>query len=265
MNMNSNIDEAKYILHKALDESRDNIRKATDEARRKIPGYTQAVNEYQEQTIQAAREITDNYLESQKQIINSLQSAWLPQIEAANGVLTSWISPRHLTDSYARIVSNIADNTVTTTRLLNNTLFTNLESFEKSIQSIRDNAREFSRICVNSAKILEHVSKDNTSAIGAATSEQERKYEEGAAGTEIGRNDDPLTEYRKNEPMTPAKIKEHEPTAVKREMTEKITEQGKPNPEAARERARRSGMAKGTAGAAGTGNEYEQGAAGTNK
>ena len=36
-------------------------------------------------------------------------------------------------------------------------------------------------------------------------------------------------------------------------------------PEAAKERARRSGMAKGAAGAAENGDEYEQGAAGTNK
>ena len=86
-------------------------------------------------------------------------------------------------------------------------------------------------------------------------------------GTEVGRKDDPLTEYREKEPMTPAKIKEHEPTAVKREMTEHIVESGKevPNPEAARERARRTGMAKGTAGSAETGTEYEQGAAGKNQ
>jgi hypothetical protein len=92
-----------------------------------------------------------------------------------------------------------------------------------------------------------------------------RTFEEGGPGTEIGRKDDPLTEYREKEPMTPAKIKEHEPTAVKREMTEHIVDPGKevPNPEAAKERARRSGMAKGTAGAAETGSEYEQGAAGT--
>src|ERR671938_545133 len=51
-------------------------------------------------------------------------------------------------------------------------------------------------------------------------------YEEGAPGTESGRKDDPLTSYRDKEPMTPAKIKEHEPTAVKREMTEKIVESG---------------------------------------
>src|SRR4051812_1205684 len=99
------------------------------------------------------------------------------------------------------------------------------------------------------------------------TDEQEREYEEGAAGTEVKRKEDPLKEYRGKEPMTPAKEKEHEPTAVKREMTEKITEPGKevPNPEAAKEIARRSGMAKGTAGSTATGDEYEQGAAGTNK
>src|ERR1041384_8754605 len=95
---------------------------------------------------------------------------------------------------------------------------------------------------------------------------QTSKFEEGGPGTEIGRKDDPLTEYREKEPMTPAKIKEHEPTAVKREMTEHIVDPGKevPNPEAAEERARRSGMAKGTAGSAETGSEYEQGAAGAN-
>jgi hypothetical protein len=92
-------------------------------------------------------------------------------------------------------------------------------------------------------------------------------YEEGAPGTEMGRKDDSLTEYREKEPMTPAKIKEHEPTAVKREMTERITESGQTgtSPEEAAEIARKKGMAKGTAGAAETGSEYEQGAAGANK
>jgi hypothetical protein len=99
-------------------------------------------------------------------------------------------------------------------------------------------------------------------------SESEREYEEGAQGTEVNRKDNPLKEYRSKEPMTPAKIKEHEPTAVKRAMDDqKIVEEGKTgkNPEEAREIARSKGMAKGTAGAAPTGSEYEQGAAGTNK
>ncbi|MBV9178820.1 MAG: hypothetical protein JO297_17475, partial [Nitrososphaeraceae archaeon] len=89
-------------VNRALDETKDNIRRHIDEARREIPRYTQAANEYQEQTIQASRELADNYIESQKEIINSLQSAWLPQIEAANRLFTtSWVSPRNATEIYA--------------------------------------------------------------------------------------------------------------------------------------------------------------------
>ena len=101
-----------------------------------------------------------------------------------------------------------------------------------------------------------------------STSRGTGAYEEGAPGTETGRKDDPLTSYRDKEPMTPAKIKEHEPTAVRRDSSDqKIVEPGQTgtNPEEAAEIARKKGMAKGTAGAAETGSEYEQGAAGSNK
>ena len=90
-------------------------------------------------------------------------------------------------------------------------------------------------------------SNENTSSSG-----QEKEYGEGGAGTEVGRKEDPLTEYREKEAMTPAKIKEHEPTAVKRDPSDqKIVEPGQEtaNPEEAKEKARRSGMTKGTAGA----------------
>jgi hypothetical protein len=92
-------------------------------------------------------------------------------------------------------------------------------------------------------------------------------FEEGAPGTETGRKDDSLTEYREKEPMTPAKIKEHEPTAVKREMSEKIVEPGKQGTDTneAAELARKKGMAKGLAGASETGSEFEQDSTGTNK
>ena len=60
-----------------------------------------------------------------------------------------------------------------------------------------------------------------------------------------------LGQYEVSEPMSHAKIKEHEPTGVKREMKENITgaETTTSTIEDARENARRSGMTKGTAGA----------------
>ena len=155
--------EQQHSVNRALDQTRDNIRRATDEARREIPRYTQAVNEYQEQTIRAARELADNFLESQKEIINSFQLAWLPHIEAANRVINaSWVSPRHFADNYARVVSTLADNTVVATRLVNNTIFANLEAFKTSVQNARDNAKEFSRIGVNTARTVEQASRDTT-------------------------------------------------------------------------------------------------------
>jgi hypothetical protein len=133
-----------------------------------------------------------------------------------------------------------------------------LKGSKDKVMDTKDKAKDK----VTSAK--ETVSSSSTSS---SYGKQERESEEGGAGTEVGRKEDPLTSYREKEPMTPAKIKEHEPTAVKREMTEKIVEpgQGATNSEEAKEKARKSGMAKGAAGAAETGSKSEQGAAGTNE
>jgi hypothetical protein len=155
--------EQQQSINRSLDETKDNIRRTADEARKEIPRYTQAVNEYQEETIQAARQMADNYLESQREIINSVQSAWLPQVEAANRVFTSnWTAPRHVTQHYARLVSAFADNTIAVTKLVNNAMFANLEAFKTSVQTARDNVKEFSRIGVNNAKTFEQVARETT-------------------------------------------------------------------------------------------------------
>jgi hypothetical protein len=109
--------------------------------------------------------------------------------------------------------------------------------------------------------------KDKVLGAGESAKDTVTGHDEDRITTEAGQKDDPLTSYRDKEPMTPAKIKEHEPTAVKREMTERIAEPGQTGTtsEEAAELARKKGMAKGTAGAAETGSEYEQGSAGSNK
>ena len=106
--------------------------------------------------------------------------------------------------------------------------------------------------------------KDKVLGAGEEAKDTVTGHDEDRYSTGAGQKDDPLTLYREKEPMTPAKIKEHEPTAVKREMTEKIGQTGT-NAQDAAEIARKKGMAKGTAGASETGGEYEQGAAGSNK
>ena len=74
-----------------------------------------------------------------------------------------WVSPRRATELYARTVSSVADNTIAATRLVNNTVFANMEAYRTFIQHERDNAKEFSRINVNTAKTSEQSARNTVS------------------------------------------------------------------------------------------------------
>ena len=143
--------EQQQAVNKALDETRDNIKKTTNEARKEIPRYTQIVNDYQENTIQAIREITDNFVDSQKDIIVNSFRLW-----------SDWVSsPRQVAENYGKIVSSFADNAVAATRVLNNTVFANLDSVNTSVQHTTENVKELSKIGANTVKTFQQVSSDN--------------------------------------------------------------------------------------------------------
>ena len=73
--MASNKEEKnKERVNIAIDETKSTVRKTTDEAVKEIPRFTKAVNEYQQATIQATKDIADSFLESQKEVIHSMQS-----------------------------------------------------------------------------------------------------------------------------------------------------------------------------------------------
>jgi hypothetical protein len=171
--------EQEQLVNRALDQTKENIRKAIDEARNEIPRSTQVVNEYQEQTIQATREIAESYIDAQKQIVNSFQSAFVPVVENVYQVFwNNWMSPRRITEIYTKTVSSFADNTIAATRLANNTVFANMETFKRSIHNTKDNAKEFSRIGVNAVKTFEQTSRDTSSNFSVAIEgqQQQRQY-----------------------------------------------------------------------------------------
>jgi len=145
-----------------LDETKSTVKKSTDEAVKEIPRFTKAVNEYQEETIQATKDIADSFLESQKEVIHSMQSLWVPYIEnVQNSYLSYWVSPQRVTENYARAVSNIVDNTIVASRLANNELFATMDAWTNAIQHARDNAKEFSRLNANVANTFENAARDN--------------------------------------------------------------------------------------------------------
>src|SRR5215216_7491639 len=151
-------------ISRSLDEAKDNIKKSLDESKNQIPRINNIVNSYQEQSLQTAKEISEEYIDSQKEVINSLQSAWRPINENYNGMVTSFASPDSIAKAYTRFVSNLADNTVSAIRLTNNIIFSNLDSMKSVMQQAKDNSKHLSNLSVNTAKTFEQNSRQLTSA-----------------------------------------------------------------------------------------------------
>jgi hypothetical protein len=164
-NFNNNAQGFKESVNRSLDEAKDNIRKSIDESKNQIPRINNIVNSYQEQSLQTAKEVSEEYIDSQKEIINSLQSAWAPYSESFNGLVTRFSSPDAATKAYARFVSNVADNTVSAIRLTNNIIFSNLDSWKTVLQQAKDNSKHLSNLSVNTAKTFEQNSKELTAAV----------------------------------------------------------------------------------------------------
>jgi hypothetical protein len=164
-NFNNNTQGFKESVNRSLDEAKDNIKKSLDESKNQIPRINNIVNSYQEQSLQTAREVSEEYIDSQKEVINSLQSAWAPYSESFNGLVTRFSSPDAATKAYARFVSNVADNTVSAIRLTNNIIFSNLDSWKTVLQQAKDNSKHLSNLSVNTAKTFEQNSKELTAAV----------------------------------------------------------------------------------------------------
>lgn len=161
-NINDNTNDFKETLNRSFDETKNNINKSIDESKNQIPHYNNIVNKYQEQALQTAKEISEEYIESQKAIIHSIQSAWKPYNESFVGFVNRWNSPDAFVKAYSKYVSNIADNAVSAVRLSNNIIFSNLDSWKSGFQQARDNSRHIFNQNVNAAKAFEHHIKEAT-------------------------------------------------------------------------------------------------------
>jgi hypothetical protein len=150
---------------RSIDETKDNIHKAIDEARRETPRYSQTITEFQNQTAEATREIADNFLDSQKEVINSMQSAWTPVIHRTTGGIMAtplFFSPTQLADIYARTIGAITEAYIASIRMANNLLFAGIEATRATTNYTRQNSKEAARITSNTARIFAQTAAKET-------------------------------------------------------------------------------------------------------
>jgi hypothetical protein len=163
-NIQNNQQDFSQSVNRSLDQTKDNINRSIDESKKQIPHYNDIVNSYLEQTLQSIKEITENYIESQKSIINSLQSAWRPYQQNVNTTVNSWNSPESVANAYSRFVSTFADNTVSALRTTNNIIFSNFDSWKSALQQAKDSSKQIFNENVNAAKTFDQNTRELTAA-----------------------------------------------------------------------------------------------------
>ena len=62
--------------------------------------------------------------------------------------------------AYSRCVSNFADNAVSSMRVANNMIFSNLDSWKSGLQQARDNSKHIFNQNVNAAKTFEQNARE---------------------------------------------------------------------------------------------------------
>lgn len=166
-------------INRSIYETKDNVSRAIEEVRRETPRYSQTVTDFQNETAEATREIADNFLDSQKEVINSMQSAWTPFAERTSsggggnnnywmiGMIQPWswmgMSPRDMADIYARGISVMTDSVAAGTRMATNMMFAGIEASRATTNYARHNSREIARITSNTARIFGQNTRETVS------------------------------------------------------------------------------------------------------
>jgi hypothetical protein len=194
-------------INRSIDETKDNVSRAIEEVRRETPRYSQTVTDFHNETAEAMREITVTFLDSQKEVINSMQSAWAPFAERTSssssdgssnnywmmGMMMqpwwSWwmgMSPRDMVNIYARSISVMTDLVTASTRMATNMMFAGIEASRATTNYAKYSSKEIARITSNTARIFgqntrETVSKMQEGSYGGTTTTT------GTAATTTGR------------------------------------------------------------------------------
>ena len=153
-------------LEQAFDESKTNIDKSIREARNQIPRYTETVNQVQEQTLQATKDITESYLEYQKQTIDSLQSISTPCLYNVNSqLLNNQEYFRRIPEIYSKIVNNFAENTISMSKIFNDMAFSNIELFKNVVDNTKKQSKHLAEIGKRNISAYERIERENNDVL----------------------------------------------------------------------------------------------------
>lgn len=155
--------EQEKAIDRTIEETKGNTNKVLNEARREIPQITAEFHDYQEQNIRAVKEMTSTFLESQREVASSIQSATSRGQQPITTIATNWMlwpysywaSPKQAIEAYSRAASNFSDVTIAATRLSNELSIASMESTRALIQRQLNDTKAISRYMMEIAHEIE--------------------------------------------------------------------------------------------------------------
>jgi hypothetical protein len=175
-------------VNRSFDETKDNVSRAIDEVRRESPRYSQIVSDFHNETSDAMREITVTFLDSQKEVVNSMQSAWAPFAErtasssgdrsdsnyALMNMMQPWwgwwtgISPKDMATIYARNISIMTDFITASTRMVTNMMFAGIEASRAATNYARYSSKEIAKVTSITARMFGQTTRETVSKLQEA-------------------------------------------------------------------------------------------------
>lgn len=111
----------------------------TNETRNQVPYYAQVITDMREQADQTTQKMTENYMEYQKQALNSFQSVFMPYFENVNYQL--WNNQeffKRLPEMYSMMTRIYAENLIAFGRFFNDAVFSNIGFFNNSFKEAKE-------------------------------------------------------------------------------------------------------------------------------
>jgi hypothetical protein len=150
------IEQQQQTVDRIIDNTKENIHKVTDEQIIQNSRSIDAIKDVQDKSAQALRDILDGTLEVQKELTKALEYIWSSQEETGyNTGWTKWASPKGMAETYSKMVSTYADNTITMNRAMRDILIANMRTcITLSTQQASNYAKGLSKIGSNMQKIF---------------------------------------------------------------------------------------------------------------
>ena len=165
--------EFQQTYRRSLDETKENVRKSIDEARTQIPKYTNVVKIYQEQALDSTGRMVEDYINTQKSVMDSVFSSAAPYYENTYRIYSYWFSPRVSAELYTRSVSIFVENISAIARINNEILFGSIDAWRNVFERAQQHTQELSRINTKTARAFENTARETAAEFSISNRQKE--------------------------------------------------------------------------------------------